>query len=251
MESIAVRLAFLMNKMLNILVVDDEPLAVERLCELLQEIPNCHVIGNAANSEQAWQVINTLNPDLVLLDIAMPGESGLQLAARIQTLESPPLVVFCTAYDEHALKAFDAHAIDYLLKPIRRERLLESVERASRLKQVAQTTAHKQFVTASVGGVLRRIALADIFYLHAEEKYTVVHHRDGEHILDQTLKDLEHNFPGQFIRIHRNCLVKHEQVNKVRRDTEGHVWAILNDVATPLEVSRRCASELKEWFKNS
>lgn len=251
MESIAVRLAFLMNKILNILVVDDEPLAVERLCELLQEIPNCHVVGNAANSEQAWQVINTLNPDLVLLDIAMPGESGLQLAARIQTLESPPLVVFCTAYDEHALKAFDAHAIDYLLKPIRRERLLESVERASRLKQVAQTTAHKQFVTASVGGVLRRIALADIFYLHAEEKYTVVHHRDGEHILDQTLKDLEHNFPGQFIRIHRNCLVKQEQVNRVRRDTEGHVWAILNDVAIPLEVSRRCASELKEWLKNS
>jgi two-component system response regulator AlgR len=240
-----------MNKMLNILVVDDEPLAVERLCELLQEIPNCHVIGKAANSEKAWQVINTLNPDLVLLDIAMPGESGLQLAARIQTLESPPLVVFCTAYDEYALKAFDAHAIDYLLKPIRRERLLESVERASRLKQVAQTIAHKQFVTASVGGVLRRIALADIFYLHAEEKYTVVHHRDGEHILDQTLKDLEHNFPGQFIRIHRNCLVKQEQVNRVRRDTEGHVWAILNDVAIPLEVSRRCASELKEWFKNS
>jgi two-component system response regulator AlgR len=240
-----------MNKILNILVVDDEPLAVERLCELLQEIPNCHIVGKAANSEQAWQVINTVNPDLVLLDIAMPGESGLQLAARIQTLDSPPLVVFCTAYDEHALKAFDAHAIDYLLKPIRRERLLESVERASRLKQVAQTSAHKQYVTASVGGVLRRIALADIFYLHAEEKYTVVHHRDGEHILDQTLKDLEHNFPGQFIRIHRNCLVKREQVNRVRRDTEGHVWAILNDVAIPLEVSRRCASELKEWFKNS
>jgi two-component system response regulator AlgR len=240
-----------MNKILNILVVDDEPLAVERLCELLQEIPNCHIVGKAANSEQAWQVINTVNPDLVLLDIGMPGESGLQLAARIQTLDSPPLVVFCTAYDEHALKAFDAHAIDYLLKPIRRERLLESVERASRLKQVAQTSAHKQYVTASVGGVLRRIALADIFYLHAEEKYTVVHHRDGEHILDQTLKDLEHNFPGQFIRIHRNCLVKREQVNRVRRDTEGHVWAILNDVAIPLEVSRRCASELKEWFKNS
>jgi two-component system response regulator AlgR len=79
-----------MNKILNILVVDDEPLAVERLCELLQEIPNCHIVGKAANSEQAWQVINTVNPDLVLLDIAMPGESGLQLAARIQTLDSPP-----------------------------------------------------------------------------------------------------------------------------------------------------------------
>lgn len=240
-----------MNKMLNIVVVDDEPLAVERLCELLQEIPNCHVIGKAGNSEKAWQVISDLNPDLVLLDIAMPGESGLQLATRLHALENPPLVVFCTAYAEHALKAFEAQAIDYLLKPIRKERLQECVERAARLKQAGQTAAHKQFVTTSVGGVLRRIALADIFYLHAEEKYTVVHHRGGEHILDQALKEFELNFPDQFIRIHRNCLVKREQLNMLRRDTEGRVWAILNDVATPLEISRRCASELKEWFKNS
>ncbi|HWS40670.1 MAG TPA: response regulator, partial [Arenimonas sp.] len=87
-----------MNKMLSIVVVDDEPLAIERLCELLQEIPNCHVIGKAVNSEKAWQVITDLNPDLVLLDIAMPGESGLQLATRLQSLNSPPWVVFCTAY---------------------------------------------------------------------------------------------------------------------------------------------------------
>lgn len=240
-----------MNKLLSIVVVDDEPLAIERLCELLQEIPNCHVIGKAVNSEQAWQVITDLNPDLVLLDIAMPGESGLQLATRIQSLNSPPWVVFCTAYDEHALKAFEAQAIDYLLKPIRRERLQETIERALRLMLAGQTTAHKQFVTTSVGGVLRRIALADIFYLHAEEKYTVVHHRGGEHILDQTLKELELSFPEQFIRIHRNCLVKSEQLNMVRRDTDGQVWAVLNDVATPLEISRRCASELKHWFKNS
>jgi two-component system response regulator AlgR len=240
-----------MNKALNIVVVDDEPLAIERLCELLLEIPNCQVIGKAANSEIAWQVINSTNPDLILLDIAMPGESGLQLATRIQSLDKPPMVVFCTAYDEHALKAFEAHAIDYLLKPIRRERLLESVERATRMKQIVQTDAHKQFVTTSVGGVLRRIALAEIYYIHAEEKYTVVHHRGGEHILDQTLKDLEQNFPEEFMRIHRNCLVKKEQLTIVRRDTEGHVWALLKDVSTPLEVSRRCSSDLKEWFKNS
>jgi two-component system response regulator AlgR len=240
-----------MNKMLSIVVVDDEPLAVERLCELLQEIPHCQVTGTAGNSEQAWQLIRALSPDLLLLDIAMPGESGLQLAARIQALDNPPWVVFCTAYDEHALKAFEAQAIDYLLKPIRRERLLESVERALRLKQAGQTSAHKQFVTTSVGGVLRRIALSDIYYLHAEEKYTVAHHRGGQHILDQALKELEHSFPSQFIRIHRNCLVKQEQLQMLRRDTEGRVWAVLKDVAIPLEISRRCATELKHWFKNS
>lgn len=240
-----------MNKALNIVVVDDEPLAIERLCELLLEIPNCQVIGKAVNSEIAWQVINSAKPDLILLDIAMPGESGLQLATRIQSLDKPPMVVFCTAYDEHALKAFEAHAIDYLLKPIRRERLLESVERAMRMKQIVQTGALKQFVTTSVGGILRRIALVEIYYIHAEEKYTVVHHRGGEHILDQSLKDLEQGFPEEFMRIHRNCLVKKEQLNIVRRDTEGHVWAQLRDVSTPLEVSRRCSSDLKEWFKNS
>lgn len=239
------------SNVLNIIVVDDEPLAIERMSGLLTDIPNCQIIGKAANASQAWQLINSTNPDLILLDIAMPGESGLQLAERINTLSKPPLVVFCTAYDEHALKAFEAQAIDYLLKPIRHERLVECVERAIKLSRKEITEIQKQFVITSVAGNLRRIALAEILYLNADEKYTVVHHRGGEHILDQTLKELEQNFPDQFIRIHRNCLVKQEQLNVLRKDVDGHFWAILKEVAKPLEVSRRCASELKEWFKNS
>jgi two-component system response regulator AlgR len=236
---------------LKLLVVDDEPLAIERLCGLLSDIPNCQVIGQAANASEAWQLINKLSPDLILLDIAMPGESGLQLAQRINTLNNPPLVVFCTAYDEYALKAFEAQAIDYLLKPIRRERLLECLERAAKRGKKEVTESQKQFVVTSVAGNLRRIALADILYLHAEEKYTVVHHRGGSHILDQTLKELEQKFPDHFIRIHRNCLIKQEQLKGLHRDVEGHVFAVLNDLNKPLEVSRRCASELKEWFKHS
>lgn len=240
-----------MSKALKIIIVDDEPLAIERLSGLLSDIPHCQVIGQAPNASVAWQQINTLNPDLILLDISMPGESGMHLAQRIHSLSHPPLVVFCTAYDEYALKAFEAQAIDYLMKPIRFERLLECVERAVKLCKQELTESQKQFVVTTVGGNLRRIALADILYVHAEEKYTVAHHRGGEHILDQTLKDLEQNFPNHFVRIHRNCLVKHEQLKALQRDMEGRVFAVLNELDKPLEVSRRCASELKEWFKQN
>jgi two-component system response regulator AlgR len=120
-----------------------------------------------------------------------------------------------------------------------------------RLKSQTPEEASRQFVAASVGGVLRRIALADILFLHAEEKYTVVYHRGGEHILDDPLKELEQRFPGQFLRIHRSCLVKAEQLQEIRRDTEGHVWAVLKDWPKPLEISRRCAGELKDRFKHA
>ena len=240
-----------MNNALTVLLVDDEPLATERLSVLLAEMPHCRVVGQANNAEQAWALCNSLRPDLLLLDISMPGETGLQLAARIGALASPPAIVFCTAYAEHALQAFDAQAIDYLLKPVRRERLMESIERVLRLKQNKAHDAQRLFIAATIGGMPRRIALTDILYLHADEKYTVAYHRGGEHILDQSLKELEQQFPSQFVRIHRNCLVNHEQLLALRRDAEGQIWAVLKDVQEPMEVSRRCASDLKGWLKNS
>lgn len=240
-----------MAKLLNVLIVDDEPLASSRLAELVQELPDCHVIGEASHAKQAFAIVEAQSPDLVLLDIAMPGETGLQLAERLQSVAKPPMVIFCTAFDAHALKAFEAKAMDYLLKPVRRERLRESIERIQRLLAGSPAEASKAFVTASVGGVLRRIALEDIHYLQSDEKYTMAHHRGGEHVLDQTLKELEQHFPEQLIRIHRNCLVSQSRLVELRRDGEGHVWAVLKEVNAPLEVSRRCASDLKGWFKGA
>jgi two-component system, LytTR family, response regulator AlgR len=193
------------------------------------------VLAQAGNAEQAWALLHSHAPDVLLLDISMPGLSGLELAKKMQALKHPPFIIFCTAHEQHALQAFEAHGIDYLLKPVRRARLQES----------------RQFVTASVGGVLRRIALADMYYLHAEEKYTVVYHSGGEHILDEPLKELEQRFPGQFLRIHRNCLIKAEQLLEIRRDTEGQAWAVLKDWPKALEISRRCAGELKDRFKHT
>ncbi|GAB3005489.1 DNA-binding response regulator [Arenimonas maotaiensis] len=238
-----------MTRPLSVLVVDDEPLAVERLCALLAEMPDCALAGVAGNTREAWQLAQRLLPDVVLLDIAMPGESGLELAGRLATLPKPPAVVFCTAFGQHALQAFDAQAIDYLLKPVRRERLADSLARARRLISISVPPVSEAFVAATVGGVIRRIALADIRYLHADDKYTVAHHQGGEHVLDQTLKELEQQFPAQLVRIHRNCLVNRAQLQALRRDADGHVWALLKDIQRPLEVSRRCAGELKDWFK--
>lgn len=242
---------FRMNKPLSVIVVDDEPLAAERLADMLADIPNCKVLAKAANAEQALALVNSHQPDVLYLDISMPGMSGLDLAKQLQGTKHSPFIVFCTAYEQHALQAFDAQAIDYLVKPVRKERLLESIERVIRLRNQVSDDSSKQFVAANVGGVLRRIALQDILYLHAEEKYTVVYHLGGEHILDEPLKELEQRFPNQFTRIHRNCLVKAEQLLEIRRDMDGQTWAVLKNWPKALEISRRCASDLKDMFKHS
>lgn len=238
---------------LSCLVVDDEPLAAERLADMIGAVQNCKVVGMAGNAEQAFAQIVNLRPDLVLLDITMPGENGLDLAKRLQNTEHPPAVVFCTAYDAHALQAFEAQAIDYLLKPVRAERLAESIERVRRLRPITgpQINVMPAYVTASVGGVIRRIDMEDIYYLQADDKYTLAHHRGGEHVLDSSLKELEVQFNGRLLRIHRNCLVNPSQLTELRRDHDGHVWAILKSVDKPLEVSRRCAGDLKDWFKGT
>lgn len=236
---------------LTCLVVDDEPLAAGRLADMLAGLPDCRVLGTAANATEAYAQIGALRPDLVLLDITMPGESGLRLAQRLQSLPNPPAVVFCTAYDAHALQAFEAQALDYLLKPVRIERLAESIARARRLKAASTVAVTPGFVTASVGGVIRRIDLDDIHFLQSDDKYTVAHHRGGEHVLDASLKELEQQFAGQLLRIHRNCLINPTRLAELRRDSEGHSWAVLKEVDRPLEVSRRCAGDLKDWFKGA
>ena len=238
-----------MTRPLEIVVVDDEALAAERLAGFLSEMPDCHVLATAATAEQAFSLAQARMPDLLLLDIAMPGESGLDLAKRLQRLPNPPLVVFCTAFDQHAVAAFEAQAVDYLLKPVRRERLRESIERVLCLKRTPTGDDGRDFVAASFGGIIRRIALEDILYLHADDKYTIVYHRGGEHVLDQSLKDLEQQYPTRLLRIHRNCLVNRAQLAELRRDGEGRIWAALKDSPAPLEVSRRCAGELKDWLK--
>jgi two-component system response regulator AlgR len=237
----------------KVLIADDEPLARERLRLLLAEHARVELVGEAENGEQALQLAAAHHPDLVLLDIAMPGVDGLEAARHLRELAPRPAVVFCTAYDQHALSAFDAAAIDYLMKPVRPERLAAALERArtflaGRLplpEAAALPVRQRTHLCARLRGSLRLIPIEEIHYLQAEEKYVIVHHARGEDLIEESLKSLEDEFADRLVRIHRNCLVARSRLMELRRGSDGQVHAVLRDVASPLEVSRRCVASLR------
>ena len=243
---------------MKILIVDDEPLARERLADFLRETPNCECVGMAAHGREAVEKAIELQAEVILMDIAMPVMDGLEAAGHLRTLASPPAVIFCTAYDDHALAAFEAAAVDYLVKPVRKERLLQALERARTQRAgmgasaLTQLSLYKQrtHLSASLRGSLRLIAINDIYYLQADEKYVVVHHTRGEDLIEESLKSLELEFSDTFLRIHRNCLVAHTEFQELRRDNDGSVHAILRHGKQALEVSRRCVPGLREQLKH-
>lgn len=235
---------------MRVVIVDDEPLARSRLRGLLSRESDVDVVAEAGDGHAALRVCDTHRPDLVMLDIRMPGMDGLEVARQLAKQASPPLLVFCTAFDAHALSAFETNALDYLVKPVRPERLAEALRRArTRLGLTPVLSDDKQARTqlcAKLGGHLRLIPVADIHYLQAEEKYVVVHHANGEDLIEESLKSLEEEFGGRFLRIHRNCLIARDSLKELRRDADGHAQAILHGVERPLDVSRRCLADLRE-----
>jgi two-component system response regulator AlgR len=241
---------------LRVLIVDDEPLARARLRALLEAQPGVQVAGEAGDGQAAVAACAAQAPDLVVLDIAMPGIDGLETARHLAALQPRPAVVFCTAFDAHALSAFDAQALDYLVKPVRGERLADALDKvrtflAGRGRQADAASAQaRTHLCARLRGSLRMIPVEDIRYLQADEKYVVVHHARGEDLIEESLKSLESEFALRFIRIHRNCLVAREQIVELRRSPEGHTHAVLRDVAEPLEISRRCLSQLRETLQH-
>ena len=244
-----------MTMAMRVLVADDEPLARERLRALLADIDGVEVVAEAADGHEALHACAEHRPDLVLLDIAMPGIDGLEAARHLAAFEPRPAVVFCTAYDAHALSAFEAEAIDYLVKPVRPERLAAAIERvrtfaAGRGVNPAAPTQRRTHLCARLRGSLRLIPIEDVHYLQAEEKYVVVHHARGEDLIEESLKSLEEEFAERFVRIHRNCLVARHEIVELKRSPDGHVQAVLRHGKTPLEVSRRCVAGLRDTLKH-
>lgn len=242
---------------MRVLIADDEPLARQRLRDLLDDIGGQEIVAEAANGREACEMADAQNAELVLLDIAMPLLDGLEAARHLSCLDPAPAVVFCTAYDQHALAAFEAKAVDYLVKPIRRERLVQALERARRytgeradeLAQALPEARSRSHLCARLRGSLRLIALDDVRYLQAEEKYVVVHHARGEDLIEDSLKSLEEEFGHRFLRIHRNCLVAREQLHELRRDNEGRVFVKLHAGEDLLEVSRRAVPMLRQLVR--
>ncbi|MBD7988204.1 response regulator transcription factor [Luteimonas sp. Sa2BVA3] len=241
---------------MKVVIADDEPLARERLRSLLAVHPDIDVVAEAGDGRGALQACAEHEPDLVLLDIAMPGIDGLEAARHLAAFEPRPAVVFCTAYDAHALSAFEAAAVDYLVKPVRPERLQAALDRVrtftaglERGRAEGGDGKRRTHLCARLRGSLRLIPIEDIHYLQAEEKYVVVHHARGEDLIEESLKSLEEEFGDRFLRIHRNCLVARHELVELRRDPEGHVHAILRHGREPLEVSRRCVAPLREVLR--
>lgn len=242
---------------MRVLIADDEPLARERLAALVVDAGG-DVVASVENGEQAVQQADHLRPDVCLLDIRMPGLDGLDAARLIGALTDPPAVIFCTAYDEYALKAFDAHAVDYVLKPVRRERLEQALARAGRLgankldKVAGALGPHRQrsHICARVRGNLVLVPVQDILYLQAEDKYVVVHHSKGQVLVEDALKGLEDEFGDQFVRIHRNCLVARERMAGLTRGNDGRVFVRIDGSADVLEVSRRNLPGLRKLVRS-
>lgn len=244
-----------MNPM-RIVIVDDEPLARQRMRDLLAELGEAQVVGEAGNGRDAIACVQQLAADVVLLDISMPVMDGLEAARHLAVLANPPAVVFCTAYEDHALAAFEAAAVDYLLKPVRLQRLREALGRARRVaaaeaRSLASTARARTHLAARLRGALRLIPLHEVRYLHAEEKYVIVHHAHGEDLIEDSLKSLEEEFGERFVRIHRSCLVACDAVARVERSAVGNTQVVLRDGGAELEVSRRCVAALRERLKHA
>ncbi len=229
---------------LNVLIIDDEKPARDRLRRMVGGVPGCTVCGEASNGEEALSAITELSPDVLLLDISMPGMDGMTLAEQLQQRpdyqqEHTPVIVFCTAYQDQALKAFEHDALDYLVKPVRSERLAQALDKARRFLQGTRQEDDSDFVRSTVGGKVTLTPLRRVICLLAEDKYTTVIHESGRTVIDDSLAELERRFPQYFLRVHRNALISRRHIRGLERTSDGQALAVLAGTDRKPQVSRR------------
>ncbi len=243
---------------MKILVVDDEALARARLRQLVDDIEGCTVCAEAVNGEEALACVARYHPDVLLLDIRMPGMDGLEAARHLQALEHPPAIIFTTAYNDYALQAFEAHAVDYLMKPVRRERLAEALANARRLtraqvhvlREADEHDSARERICVNVRGSLQLVQVDEIRYFLAEQKYVTVCTAGEKLLIEETLKALEQEFADRFVRIHRNALVARQYIAAIERGSDGQARLALAGSADTLEISRRHLPELRKLVRN-
>jgi two-component system response regulator AlgR len=238
--------------------VDDEKLARDRVRELLNEIGGHTVVGEAMNGNEAVEKAAELNPDVVLMDIRMPGMDGLEAAMHLMGMENPPKVIFTTAYDQHALHAFEVNAVDYLLKPIRRDRLAAALDKAKKLtlqqlqdiNAAQETPQARTHISVHLRGNIRLVPVKDILYFMADSKYVTVRTPAEEHLIEDSLVNLEKEFGERmFLRIHRNALVATDYIKGIEKSTAGTWQVSLKGIDGKLDVSRRHAAAVRRWAR--
>lgn len=250
---------------MKVLIVDDEPLARERLSGLVTQLPGYEIAGHAADGKTAVELIQQVEPDVVLLDIRMPGIDGLQVARSLSNMALPPAIIFTTAYSEHALSAFDTIASGYLLKPIKKEKLgeaLKNMRRPSKAQldvlqqnQGDKGATRRSHIVATTRDGQRRIPVEDIIYFLADQKYTTVYHLQGEVLIEESLRHLEDDLVPQFLRIHRKVLVNTAYIVGLERSDQHGLHGAqlsLRHCDHKLPVSRRRLAEIRRLlFKNA
>lgn len=237
---------------MKVLIVDDEAPARERLTRLCAEIADVQVLGEAHDGAAALEMAQRLNADVILLDIRMPAMDGIEVARHLAAMPEPPAVIFVTAFDQYALQAFDAHAVGYLLKPIRREKLQEALQSAQRLTRPqlvelagkSQLAGPRKQIAVRVRDRIKLIPLPEIHFFLADQKYVTIKHLHGEDLIEEALKALEDEFATEFVRVHRNALVALRAIDCVHRTQDGQMEVLIKNSSEKLTVSRRLAAEL-------
>lgn len=246
---------------MRLLIADDEALARARLRELVTEIGGYTIVGEAVNGKEALLRGVELCADIILMDIRMPGMDGLEAALHLCTLQNPPAVIFTTAYSDHALAAFEAHAVDYLLKPIRKERLQSALGRAHQLTHQQLSGLHtgadgsnsaraRTHISAIAHGNIKLVPVAEIAYFKADQKYVVARSLTGQVLIEDSLTMLEMEFGAQFLRIHRNALVAYSAIAGLEKNIEGSLMIKLRGIDEQLEISRRHAATVRQCVKD-
>jgi two-component system response regulator AlgR len=243
----------------RILIADDEAPARARLRDLLDECRETFplaIVDEARNGREALDVLNREKIDIVLLDIRMPEMDGMEAARHIAGMEEPPAIIFTTAFDSYAIKAFEVNAIDYLLKPIRVERLLGALNKTRAAPKVtrealdAAANLPRRHLSVHERGKIILVPLADVLYLRAELKYVTVRTVDREHLVEESLTHLEEEFADAFVRVHRNCLVARTAIAGFERNAEESEsgWAVIvKGTGEKLPVSRRQQHVVKQF----
>ena len=234
---------------MKILIVDDETPARNRLKRMLDGLEGVEVIGEATDGQAAIDAARELKPHIILLDIRMPGMDGMEAARQIRTLPDAPYVIFTTAYSEHALEAFDTQAIDYLVKPVRKERLLQALERVQQLLP-ADTSKQPSNLTVKKQGKMVLLPIDEILYFQADHKYVTAYLATREELLEESLKQLEELLGERVIRIHRNALVARSALMGMEKDaSSGSHHVTLREIGKGPEISRRHVAEVRQIIK--
>ena len=249
---------------LRIAITDDEAPARNRLRSLLEDIAEMipiEVVGEAENGQKLLELLERRPADVVLLDIRMPEMDGLESARHLQKLDDPPHVVFTTAYDDYAISAFELHAIDYLVKPIRLRRLHDALARARSITRISLDVLNevagsaRTHLSVHERGKVQLVPVADVLYLRAELKYVTIRTAERELVLEESLSRLEEEFSERFVRIHRNCLVAKEHIESFEKESQADAearWVVrVRGVEEALPVSRRQQPVIRQLGKKT